>query len=297
MSAAEIAKALHGRPNGRGYLCCCPTRSHGQGRGDLNPSLSVADGDMPGRVLITCFSGCTRRDVLAELRARGLLDDRDREPVSRPPRAAPPEPPEPEPDSEALELWRRAEPTAGTLAATYLAVHRGLEGPAPPTLRFARSVLYRPAGIRIPALIAAVQRPDRAVIALQATFLRSSDGAKAPVSVPRMTVGALGNGAVRLGAAGPMLGVAEGVETGLSAMAMTGVPVWCALGAARLHRVRVPDEVREVVIFADSDNAGQRAADRTAELHTKAGRRVVIRTPIDASDWNDVLRALGKEAA
>jgi len=74
-TARSIAQALGGIRNGNGYLCRCPVPSHGKGRGDRNPSLSIADGD-DGKLLVRCFAGCDPCNVLAALRSRGLLDDR-----------------------------------------------------------------------------------------------------------------------------------------------------------------------------------------------------------------------------
>jgi putative DNA primase/helicase len=69
MSAADIAVALGGaRREGRGWRCRCPLH---QGR-----SLTLRDGE-GGCVLVTCWGGCDRLDVLAELRRRGLLDGRN----------------------------------------------------------------------------------------------------------------------------------------------------------------------------------------------------------------------------
>ena len=68
MSAADIAVALgDARREGRGWRCRCPLH---QGR-----SLTLRDGE-GGCVLVTCWGGCDRLDVLAELRRRGLLDGR-----------------------------------------------------------------------------------------------------------------------------------------------------------------------------------------------------------------------------
>jgi putative DNA primase/helicase len=78
MRAATIAGALPGSiRRGKSYLIRCPVPSHGKGRGDRAPSLSVADGDN-GKLLVRCFAGCESRDVLAALKQRGLLDDRQR---------------------------------------------------------------------------------------------------------------------------------------------------------------------------------------------------------------------------
>src|SRR5215470_7996307 len=68
MNAARIAAALgDARREGRAWRCRCPL--HG------GYSLVIRDGDN-GCILVTCWAGCDRLDVLAELRRRGLLDGR-----------------------------------------------------------------------------------------------------------------------------------------------------------------------------------------------------------------------------
>jgi putative DNA primase/helicase len=68
--ARDIALALGGRKiGGGGYLCHCPGPIHR--RCDLNPSLSVRDGDN-GRLLLHCFSGDSYDDIVTALRAKGL---------------------------------------------------------------------------------------------------------------------------------------------------------------------------------------------------------------------------------
>jgi hypothetical protein len=67
VNAAEIATALGGaRRKGRHWRCPCPL--HG------GHSLELCDGDN-GCVLVTCWAGCDRLDVLAELRRCGLLGE------------------------------------------------------------------------------------------------------------------------------------------------------------------------------------------------------------------------------
>ncbi|MDP9477673.1 MAG: AAA family ATPase [Actinomycetota bacterium] len=53
------------RENG-GWKASCPVPGHGQGRGDLNPSLRVGQGD-DGRALLKCRVGCSQGDVLNAL--------------------------------------------------------------------------------------------------------------------------------------------------------------------------------------------------------------------------------------
>ena len=67
MSAEQIARALGGAArNGRGWVarCCCHE--------DRRPSLSLGDGDN-GELIVHCFANCDYRDILVELRRRGLL--------------------------------------------------------------------------------------------------------------------------------------------------------------------------------------------------------------------------------
>jgi hypothetical protein len=274
MNADRIGVALKGRRNGKGWLVRCPCPNHGKGRGDRNPSLSVNDGD-DERLLLHCFAGCDFEDILDELVQLALVDtstriDQDEKPAIYTP-----------PSAEALIIWRAALPLSSTIAATYLE---------------RRGIALQPASLRCrlgrPALIAAVQAPGGSIIAVQQTRLTSA-GEKAAISSPRITTGPLGTGGVRLGPAAEVLGLAEGVETALSAMQMTGVTVWASLGAKRMQAVELPPIVKEVHVFVDNDDSGRAAAKRTADVHTAAGRRVVLRSPPDqCGDWNDFLNLI-----
>src|SRR3954447_8157562 len=73
IDAASIARAHGGRPTGNGFLCQCPVSTHGRGRGDRNPSLSISKGD-DGKLLVHCHAGCAPRDVLSAL---GYYDEGD----------------------------------------------------------------------------------------------------------------------------------------------------------------------------------------------------------------------------
>jgi len=91
-----------------------------------------------------------------------------------------------------------------------------------------------------------------------------------------------------------VLGLAEGIETGLSVMqACPDLPVWAALAAGNLAQVILPPEVARIVILADHDRegAGIRAAERAAARHHAEGRRVWIAMPERAGeDFNDLLQ-------
>lgn len=214
-TAREIALALAGRraqPLTGGWLVPCPVPTHGRGRGDRNPSLSVHDGDE--RLLVHCFAGCDARDVLAELVRRGLLDG-----IGGPPRVysragrGPPEPNDSRPSAPALALWHAALPARGTLAEVYLG-SRGLSLPAPDALRF-HGGLKHPSGGIWPAMVALVARgSDGAPLSIHRTFLARDGSGKVPVDPEKMMLGPCRGGAVRLGPArsDTWLVLAEGIE-------------------------------------------------------------------------------------
>jgi putative DNA primase/helicase len=274
MNAQQIGLSLKGRRNGNGWLVRCPCPNHGKGRGDRSPSLSVTDGD--DRLLLRCFAGCEFVDILDELKHRGLVESKqsNSRQVSRP------VPSEPEPDATALAIWRATVEPHNTFVQEYLE-RRGI-----PLLPQFICCQTNP-----PAMVAAVQRRDGKIIAVQQTWLTHS-GEKAGVSPPRITTGSLGSGAVRLGAVAEVMGLAEGIETALSAMQLTGMTVWATLGSTRMHNVWIPPEVRELHVFADNDDAGRKAAKLTFEAH-RLVRKVVPRfPPLGCKDYNDYLNLI-----
>jgi putative DNA primase/helicase len=273
--AQDIGIALKGRRNGKGWLARCPCPNHGKGQGDQSPSLSVSDGD-DGRLLLRCFAGCAFIDILDELKHRGLVEGSSV--LSRPALRRVHAPPV-VPDVGALAIWGAAVDAFETVVDQYL--NR-------------RGIYLRPPMLRCRldrrSMVAGVQAPNGKVIAIQQTWL-TNEGEKE--AAKRLTTGNLGAGAVRLGAVARSIGLAEGVETALSATQMTGMTVWAALGASRLHSVELPAEVEEVHIFVDNDEPGRTAAKRAADVHTTIGRRVYLRSPPDqCGDWNDFLNLL-----
>ena len=176
LDAATIAKILGGKPEGGGYLCSCPVKGHGKGRGDLRPSLSVSDGKRA--LVFHCFAGCKPRDIIAALNA--LAPNHGPKPrfESRTPQR--PATKSKTTTTLAQKLWKAALPVAGTPAETYLRARR-LPPTPPPTIRFLPSYRYDETR-RFPCLIAAVQAPSRAIVAVQLTFLDPSGLRKADVA-------------------------------------------------------------------------------------------------------------------
>ncbi len=89
---------------------------------------------------------------------------------------------------------------------------------------------------------------------------------------------------------GGRLGLAEGIESALSAMQLFGIPCWATLGNERFGLVTIPESVRELHLFVDNDAGGRLAEERALEAHAREGRRIVTRPPPrHGDDWNDEL--------
>ena len=190
---------------------------------------------------------------------------------------------------QAVRLWRAAAP-AGEIAQTYLR-ERGITIDPPLSIREAPSLRHGPTGLDFPAVIAGGQGPDGKLCAVQRIFLTADFARKAGVSNPKMSLGPTAGGSVRLGPAQAEIGVAEGVETGLAAMQLYGLPVWCSLGASNMANLVLPGEVLSVVVFGDNGGVGRAAAKVAAETFSRQGREVRIAFPeADVGDFNDLLQ-------
>jgi phage/plasmid primase-like uncharacterized protein len=190
----------------------------------------------------------------------------------------------------ARSMWAATVPAAGTVVQRYLAT-RGITITVPKSMRFAS--LRHPDGRTYPAMVAAVQRaPERDVVGIHRTFLAPGGEGKADTDPTRMSLGPIAGGAVRLGPSGPVLVVGEGIESCMSVMQEAGIPAWAALSTSGLRNLVLPDLplAAEVIIAADHDEPGVKAADAAAERWTAEGRRVRIAVPPEAgSDFNDTL--------
>jgi hypothetical protein len=285
MSAQSVARALGGKKVGTSWLALCPAHED-----RLKPSLALRDGG-DGRVLVRCHAGCDQRAVIAALRARGLWGVNGSASPSwqQRPRSngAGPDPDDGKHRS-ALAIWRAALPAPGTLVEVYLAA-RGIHLPATPALRFSPA-LKHPSGTVWPTMLALVTNgADGTPLAIHRTFLAHDGSGKAPVEPAKMMLGACCGGVVRLAESGSPLLIAEGIETALSGIQMSGHAAWAALSTSGLRALDLPADVRDVIILADGDEAGEAAALACGRRWTQEGRRVRIARPPRFSDFNDVL--------
>jgi putative DNA primase/helicase len=282
ISAAEIAQTLGGAYRSGPWWCCrCPVHD------SQGATLAVRDGEWG--LDAKCFGGCSRADILADLRRRGLVGHGTG-------REACPDPAETarRREAEARDRQRRIAlardmiaaslPTAGTSVERYLRTRIPGIAEVPSVIRYIPmcDVYARHrSGSRRPVMVAAVEQVQHGVVGAQRTWLTLDGSGKASLDPVRKFTGPVGGGAVRLAPAGELLLVGEGVETVLSAMIPTKLPGWAALSDGGIEALILPATVKEVLILADHDlsGAGERATRAAAARWLAEDRRVRIAMP------------------
>jgi len=174
---------------------------------------------------------------------------------------------------------------------------------------------------RLPALVAAVCNAKGETVAVHRTWLQPSTQpgvfwSKADLKDPKMTLGRYVGGAIRLwrgeavdpdsgeikrapalndAAPGSRVVICGGVEDGLTiVLAVPQFRVLVAVSLANMGSLELPDAISEVIIAADNDASGSRAAeqlDRAIEHFQSQGRRVrLARAPDGHKDMNDLVK-------
>lgn len=267
---------------GNEFKACCPFHS------DRSPSFTIfAGGDR-----FHCFGCGASGDVLdfvkrtqgvglreaAEMLGAGTLPSIDIAPL--------PLPAEDHANriADAKAIWRAAEAITGTLAERYLRT-RGITIAIPDSLRFTR-LPYGKRGPQYPVLVAAVASPDDKLTGVQRTYLNAAGTGKAAVPKPKLSLGRVAGGAIRLAPCARTMIVCEGLEDGLSLAQELGQAVWVAAGASMLPQMQFPCGVQSVAIGGDADDAGRTAAHKAAKAFAARGIECRKFFPLDAKDFN-----------
>jgi putative DNA primase/helicase len=175
---------------------------------------------------------------------------------------------------------------------TYLDSRRLWPLPAGCTLRAHPSLEYWHEGerSRFAGLVAEVRDVNGVLVTAHVTYLQ--DGKKIPGDTPRKMLGKTTGRegcAVQLMPAADVLGIAEGIETALSAAALHEVPVWAALNTSLLAKFEPPTCVKLLHIYADGDRAGLEAAGRLMQRLQDRVRFDLHVPPTPFDDFNDQL--------
>lgn len=196
---------------------------------------------------------------------------------------------------QALSIWLDTASPKGSPVETYLLARKC----APANFAQLENALgYHPAcpfgAYRLPAMIALVRnvitgKPQ----GIHRTALTDDGAGKRAMPDgmnAKMMMGSVKHGAIILGPLAHHLGIAEGIETALSAHRISSLPVWALMSASGVSGFPVVPGVQELTIFADHDEAGMGAAKKCAGRYTASkikGR--IHHPPVLGEDWNDFM--------
>ncbi|MEI7670044.1 MAG: toprim domain-containing protein [Pseudomonadota bacterium] len=278
--AEEIARSLKkAKQFGKVWVACCPAHN------DSNPSLQLSDGNN-GQLLLHCFTGCDWQDVMTALKLGKNYTPTASKP-SKPPKAG-----DFDTRLRAYKLWKETRPAKDTIVETYMQ-SRGYFGVIPADIRFHPSLYHSPSKTYFPAMVAKVTRyHDDILLGIHRTYLAKDGKGKADIANNKMMLGNVAGGAVQLGTLGKTLIVGEGLETVISAQNATGITSWAALSTSGMKSLILPplNIIGSIIIAADHDTAGVKAAHECAEKWYAQGRKVQIALPPKGKDFNDLLK-------
>lgn len=208
--------------------------------------------------------------------------------------ASPVEPTDNDRAAKVADIVRGTESLNGTPVLSYLR-GRGITATPPDCIRF-RQFAFGKFG----AMVALATDEAGEVLAIQQVYL-TAEGRKAPLEVVKRTNkatdGWAAKAAVRLPGREPLI-LCEGVETALSVWQATAQETWACLGISNIGRAPAPDNAT-VIIARDGDAPGSKAEGqmmRAASSLAARGLTVMIATPPEDQDFNDVLLREGEEA-
>jgi putative DNA primase/helicase len=190
------------------------------------------------------------------------------------------------------KIWKEAVPVkAGDPVWKYLESRCGDPSEVLADLRYHPGLKHPMGGVH-PAMLALCRPNEGKAAGIHRTFL-TMDGGKADVDPVRMMIGECAT--IRLGPVMERMGIAEGIETAISAGKMFGCPVWSAISANGLKSWMPPEGVRSVVVCGDADQnyTGQEAAYALAHHLAMIGLDIEVQIPgAIGTDWNDHYKEL-----
>ena len=187
------------------------------------------------------------------------------------------------------QLWRKCrQVVTADPVGTYLRA-RGVDVVVwPKALRFAPTWRHTSTQQNLPCMMALYRSADGKLGTVHRTYLAEVTPRRMflPGRVPK-------GGAVRLFEPDRCMGVAEGIETALSAGLLFRLPVWACCTQGLLREWQPPPDATHITVFGDNDSSfvGQAAAYELAWRLARDGYRVAVKIPeVPDWDWNDVLK-------
>jgi putative DNA primase/helicase len=279
----EIARRLSGSPSGRWIN----VRGPGHGAGDRSLGIFF-DPKAPDGFRVHSFAGDDQDECRAHVKSLIQNVNGDfcdlYEPEHAHNEAAPAR------KQQAMGLWQNAISPTGTPVVPYLK-SRALKGVAgDDAIRFHAACPF--GAFRVPAMLALItDAVTGEPTGIHRTAIKDDGSGKRFGADSKRALGIARSGAVRLQAASEYLGIAEGIETALSAMQVFKTPVWATLSSGGIASFPILPGIKLLTVFADHDQPGIAAAERCCRRYNAAGIDAEIRHPSrPGTDWNDFVR-------
>lgn len=263
----NVVSRLKGKWHGDYAMCHCPAHD------DSNPSLSLRQGEKG--ILVHCFAGCDRDDVLRAIRSQNISFGKETGTKSIKSKST---------SNIAKSIWDEGMSVKGTIAVNYLK-GRGLS-PQLNDLKFHPKCPFgaKSNAIYKPALIVAVR--EGAILTSIQRIMLEDDGSN---YVKKQSIGKPGQGAWQQMPAGSELAIAEGMEDAAAFNKIYGINCWAGLSGSRMHKLAIPSTVDKLIIAIDNDEAGEKAAARCVENYGPIVNKIIIEKPIRAKDFAEQL--------
>jgi hypothetical protein len=265
-----LIKHIGGRWHGDTAICHCPAHV------DRTPSLSIRQGDRS--ILVTCHAGCDSRVVMHALARLGQIPTFERGAIH---------PSQSHSEWIHRRIWQAGRPIEGTLAEQYVREVRNIWAPLDDLRYHPKCPRGKGRLARFePALLVAMRKAGE-IAAIQRIFLDHQTAHYVEKLVLGQAIGA----AWTNGPAGKIIGLCEGFETAAAYTSLTGIQAWASMGAKRFHQVDIPPSVERVILLADNDPEGRRAASKAHEALARPGLAIDTEWPPGRmNDWAQLLK-------
>ena len=280
MKPQQLATALHGNLNSRW------TNVPGPHHSAANRSLGIRfDPKAPDGFRVHSFAGDDENECRAYVNSLieklngEFCDFREPEHAPRERIAAR--------INRAMALWQQGTSLTATPGEPYF---NGRRCPVPDDdVKFHAACPF--GTLRVPTVLALITHAVTAEpIGVHRTAIKDDGSGKRFGADSKRMLGVVRRGAVRLKAASEHLGIAEGIETALSAMQVFKTPVWATLSTGGIASFPILPGIKLLTVFADHDQPGMAAAATCCRRYNAAGIDAEIRHPSRPdTDWNDYL--------
>jgi putative DNA primase/helicase len=202
----------------------------------------------------------------------------------------------------ALDIFKQSVDPHGSPVEAYLRSRRLKLPKGSQVLRYHPACPFRlenGKSIRLPAMVALFRDIiSNKAVAIHRTALKPDGSGKAEIvglGNTKKMLGPTRGAVIKLDPDSEVtigLGIAEGIETALTAFSADWRPIWACGAAGAISTFPVLSGIDELTIFGDADPAGITAARTCQGRWAQADKLCTILLPqTDGNDWNDLARA------